>query len=109
MEENEKLVSEILELRKSLENEYSSYYWTGYSVKDYDFWIPSQAVNQAISLNVLSADLYTDSKRFIYELLQNDDDSSLNNEGVKGWIKIGGKHLVVAHSGKSFSSRGLSG
>ncbi len=37
LEENEKLISEILELRKSLENEYSRYYWTGYSVKGCDF------------------------------------------------------------------------
>ncbi|WP_395546911.1 MULTISPECIES: sacsin N-terminal ATP-binding-like domain-containing protein [unclassified Lacrimispora] len=70
---------------------------------------PGQAVNQASSLNALSADLYTDSKRFIYELLQNADDSSLNDEGVKVWIKIFGKHLVVAHSGKPFSPRDLQG
>lgn len=70
---------------------------------------PSQAVNQASSLNALSADLYTDSKRFIYELLQNADDSALNDEAVKVWIKIFDNILVVAHSGKSFSSRDLQG
>ncbi len=70
---------------------------------------PSQAVNQASSLNALSADLYTDSKRFIYELLQNADDSSFNNRGVKVWIKIFEKFLVVAHSGKPFSSRDVQG
>lgn len=70
---------------------------------------PNQAVNQASSLNALSADLYTDSKRFIYELLQNADDSSLNNETVKVWIKIFDNILVVAHSGKPFSPRDLQG
>lgn len=70
---------------------------------------PSQAVNQASSLNALSADLYTDSKRFIYELLQNADDSSFDNRGVKVWIKIFEKCLVVAHSGKPFSSRDVQG
>lgn len=70
---------------------------------------PSQAVNQASSLNALSNDLYTDSKRFIYELLQNADDSSQNSESVKVWIKIFGNNLVVAHSGKSFTKRDLQG
>ena len=68
-----------------------------------------QAVNQASSLNSLSADLYTDSKRFIYELLQNADDSSQNNESVKVWITISNEYLIFAHSGKSFSIRDLHG
>lgn len=70
---------------------------------------PSQAVNQASSLNALSGDLYTDSKRFIYELLQNADDSSQNNEAVKVWIKIFNDNLVIAHSGSVFSSRDIQG
>jgi len=68
-----------------------------------------QAVNQASSLNSLSADLYTDSKRFIYELLQNADDSSQNNEAVKVWLKIFDDYLVFAHSGKPFNVRDLHG
>lgn len=70
---------------------------------------PSQAVNQASSLNSLSSDLYTDSKRFIYELLQNADDSSQDNEDVKVWIKSFGDDLVIAHSGKPFTARDLQG
>ncbi|MGS2776581.1 sacsin N-terminal ATP-binding-like domain-containing protein [Robertmurraya sp. GLU-23] len=70
---------------------------------------PSQAVNQASSLNALSGDLYTDSKRFIYELLQNADDSSQENEDVKVWIKIFDDNLVVAHSGSPFTTRDLQG
>lgn len=68
-----------------------------------------QAVNQASSLNSLSADLYTDSKRFIYELLQNADDSSQNNGAVKVCIKIFEEYLVFAHSGKAFDQRDLQG
>ena len=75
---------------------------TGYST-------PGQAVNQASSLDDLSSDLYTDSKRFIYELLQNADDSSQNNETIKVWIKTFEDYLIVAHSGKPFSSRDLQG
>ncbi|MCT6916481.1 MAG: caspase family protein [Bacillus wiedmannii] len=70
---------------------------------------PSQAVNQASSLNALSGDLYTDSKRFIYELLQNADDSSQNGERINVWIKIFNDNLVIAHSGKAFTSRDLQG
>ena len=70
---------------------------------------PSQAVNQASSLNALSADLYTDSKRFIYELLQNADDSSQNSNAVKVWIKIFDDKLVIAHSGSPFTARDLKG
>lgn len=74
-----------------------------------DYANPGQAVNQASSLNALSADLYTDSKRFIYELLQNADDSAIDNKAVKVWIKIFDDYLVVAHSGKPFSARDLQG
>lgn len=42
-----------------------------------DYSNPDQATNQAESLKSLSTDLYTDSKRFIYELLQNADDSAI--------------------------------
>ena len=74
-----------------------------------DYANPSQAVNQASSLNALSADLYTDSKRFIYELLQNADDSSQNNDAVKVWIKMFNEYLVIAHSGSPFTARDLQG
>ncbi|MGE6230914.1 sacsin N-terminal ATP-binding-like domain-containing protein [Paenibacillus chitinolyticus] len=74
-----------------------------------DYANPGQAVNQASSLNALSSDLYTDSKRFIYELLQNADDSSQEGKAIKVWIKTFGDNLVVAHSGKPFTSRDLQG
>lgn len=70
---------------------------------------PGQAVNQASSLNALSGDLYTDSKRFIYELLQNADDSSQNKEAVSVFIKTFDDYLVVAHSGRPFTPRDLQG
>ncbi|MEI2466736.1 sacsin N-terminal ATP-binding-like domain-containing protein [Niallia taxi] len=74
-----------------------------------DYAKPGQAVNQASSLNALSGDLYTDSTRFIYELLQNADDSAEDGAPVRVWIKILGNNLVIAHSGKPFTSRDLHG
>jgi len=70
---------------------------------------PDQATNQASSLVSLSTDLYTDSKRFIYELLQNADDSAEPGNTVKVWIRIFGDSLVVAHSGREFSPRDIRG
>ncbi|ABI40278.1 putative transcriptional regulator [Shewanella sp. MR-4] len=70
---------------------------------------PDQATNQASSLVSLSTDLYTDSKRFIYELLQNADDSAEPGHSVKVWIKVFGNSLVVAHSGREFSPRDVRG
>jgi hypothetical protein len=70
---------------------------------------PDQATNQASSLDALSKDLYTDSKRFIYELLQNADDSPEEEATVKVWIKTFDNVLVVAHSGKAFDGRDVQG
>ena len=70
---------------------------------------PGQAVNQASSLNALSGDLYTDSRRFIYELLQNADDSVQDNNSVNVWIKLFDDYLVVAHTGRAFDARDLRG
>jgi len=70
---------------------------------------PDQATNQASSLDALSTDLYTDSKRFIYELLQNADDSPKDGLNVKVWMKTFDDVLVVAHSGQAFDERDVQG
>lgn len=66
-------------------------------------------MNQASSLSALSSDLYTESKRIIYELLQNADDSPSENMPVKVWVKIFNEELVVVHSGRPFSTCDLQG
>lgn len=67
-----------------------------------DYKNPDQAVTQMSSLGSLSGDLYQDSKRFIYELLQNADDSALAGVKSKVIIKLFSNTLVVAHTGKTF-------
>ncbi|WP_222539519.1 DarT ssDNA thymidine ADP-ribosyltransferase family protein [Pedobacter polysacchareus] len=74
-----------------------------------NYELARQLVNQAASLKYLSSDLYRDSKRFIYELLQNADDSSVNGSKVKVAIKLFGDKLVVAHTGKAFDARDVRG
>jgi len=70
---------------------------------------PEHAINQAESLKTLSVDLYTDSKRFVYELLQNADDSVISEKPVKVGIRLFDDFLVVAHTGKPFDKRDLRG
>jgi len=70
---------------------------------------PEHAINQAESLRSLSIDLYTDPKRFVYELLQNADDSAIHNNLVKVGIRLFDDFLVVAHTGKPFDKRDLRG
>jgi hypothetical protein len=45
------------------------------SSKNTDYKYTEQAINLAESLKSLSTDLYTDNIRFIYELIQNADDT----------------------------------
>ena len=70
---------------------------------------PEHAINQAESLRSLSVDLYTDSRRFVYELLQNADDSAMEEKLVKVGIRLFDDLLVVAHTGKPFDKRDLRG
>ncbi|UFH31632.1 caspase family protein [Chryseobacterium sp. C-71] len=70
---------------------------------------PEHAINQAESLKSLSVDLYTDSKRFVYELLQNADDSVISNIPVRVGIRLFNDFLVVGHTGKPFDNRDLRG
>lgn len=74
-----------------------------------DYKQPHQAVTQMASLGSLSGDLYQDSKRFIYELLQNADDSALVGTKSKVIIKLFTNTLVVAHTGKTFDDRDVIG
>ncbi len=64
---------------------------------------PESAQDQAYSLESLSTDIYTDSKRFIFELLQNADDASSNSGKLEVLIKIVGNYLTVSHQGEVFS------
>ena len=66
------------------------------------FNAPEAAINSANSLNSLSRDIYTDSTRFIYELLQNADDASCKSGSLAFQIDFIEDYLVVSHQGKPF-------
>ena len=48
-------------------------------LKNINYNDPGHAIDIARALDALSSDLYTDSKRFIYELLQNADDAAFGD------------------------------
>lgn len=64
---------------------------------------PEQAISQANSCDSLSNDIYTDSKRFIYELLQNADDASSQSGKLEFRIDFVGDYIIVSHKGEAFS------
>lgn len=70
---------------------------------------PNQAVNQAESLDKLSSDIYSESQRFIYELIQNADDAAEGDSVVKIELQILANYLIVSHNGKPFSPRDMKG
>ena len=63
---------------------------------------PEEANDKANALNTLSRDIYTDSTRFIYELLQNADDASCKSGSLAFQIDFIEDYLVVSHQGKPF-------
>ncbi|MFV0599462.1 MAG: sacsin N-terminal ATP-binding-like domain-containing protein, partial [Bacteroidales bacterium] len=64
---------------------------------------PEQAIDQANSCDSLSNDIYTDNKRFIYELLQNADDASCNNGKLDFQINFVDNYIIISHNGELFS------
>lgn len=62
-----------------------------------------QAFSQAQALHLLSKDIYTDRKRFIYELLQNADDASNSKNTLQVAIHFLDNFLIVAHKGEAFT------
>lgn len=70
---------------------------------------PEQAINQAASIQLLSADVYTDAKRFIYELLQNADDASNNTNTLELAINFVENYIVISHKGEPFAEGDIKG
>lgn len=63
---------------------------------------PNQAMNQYNSLIQLSSGIYTEEERFVYELLQNADDSALDSK-LKVRIDINPRNFSFSHNGEPFN------
>ncbi|MBG1267486.1 sacsin N-terminal ATP-binding-like domain-containing protein [Nostoc sp. WHI] len=68
-----------------------------------DYNNPELAITTANLCNTISRDINTDSQRFIYELLQNADDASNQNNRLDAQIDFVGDYLIVSHKGEPFS------
>lgn len=69
---------------------------------------PFQVVNLANSVESLATDIYSEDKRFIYELIQNADDAALDEDSELS-IDILDKYVVISHNGAPFNSRDIRG
>lgn len=63
---------------------------------------PEQAITTANLCDTISRDINTDSKRFIFELLQNADDASNQYGKLDVQIDFIGSYIVVSHNGEQF-------
>ncbi|PSF37245.1 hypothetical protein C7H19_11020 [Aphanothece hegewaldii CCALA 016] len=71
--------------------------------KNSDYNNPDQAIATANLCNTISKDIYTDSQRFIYELLQNADDASNQHNKLDVQIDFVGNYVIISHKGEPFS------
>lgn len=61
------------------------------------------AKNTSNALHAIMGDLYTETERFVFELLQNADDQPKNGAMVKVKLKTLEENLLFLHTGKPFS------
>lgn len=71
------------------------------------FPAPEEARDKAKACDLLSKDIYNDSTRFAYELLQNADDASCQSNNLEFQIDFCGDYLIVSHKGKPFSDNDI--
>lgn len=69
---------------------------------------PFQIVNIANSVESLATDIYSENKRFIYELIQNADDAAIMGHTELS-IDFSDNYVVISHNGKPFDSRDIRG
>lgn len=65
-----------------------------------------QAAIVANLLNTVSSDIYSESQRFIFELIQNADDASINTNNEIHFDFLSDK-LIVSHNGKPFDENDI--
>ena len=69
---------------------------------------PFPALNLANSVESFATDIYSEDKRFIYELIQNADDAALDEESEIS-IQILNNYVIISHNGAPFNSRDIRG
>ncbi|SQB46470.1 ATP-binding protein [Chryseobacterium jejuense] len=69
----------------------------------------SNSRDLARTLDVLSKTVFGDVNRFIFELLQNADDSSESGNNVEVEFRLVDNYLIFAHNGKHFTKEDVEG
>lgn len=69
----------------------------------------SNSRDLANSLNILSKTVFGDVNRFVFELLQNADDASINGVGNKVEFRLYDNYLHFSHTGKHFDQNDVQG
>lgn len=68
------------------------------------YQFPQQAENLVNSLDTISNDIYSESDRFVFELIQNADDAYVEGqEDLEVIIEFVSPFLIISHTGKEFS------
>ena len=73
-----------------------------------DIGSPFTMVELANSVESLATDIYSENKRFVYELIQNADDAA-TDDNTELSIDILDNYVVISHNGAPFNSRDLRG
>jgi hypothetical protein len=69
---------------------------------------PNNLIDMAESVEALAIDIYSENKRFIYELIQNADDAAVEDHSELV-IEVKSGFVVLSHNGKPFDERDLRG
>lgn len=69
---------------------------------------PYNVIDLAEAVEALAIDIYSENKRFIYELIQNADDAAVVDQSELR-IEINSGYVVLSHNGKPFDERDLRG
>jgi len=69
---------------------------------------PFNVIDIAEAVEALAVDIYSENKRFIYELIQNADDAAVVDQSEL-MIEVKSGFVVLSHNGKPFDERDLRG
>src|SRR5690606_10921104 len=69
---------------------------------------PFNVIDIAEAVEALAIDIYSENKRFIYELIQNADDAAVVDQSEL-MIEVKSGFVVLSHNGKPFDERDLRG
>ncbi len=71
-----------------------------------DYKDPDQAETASNLLDTISSDIYSESQRFVFELIQNADDAAIDDQNEVNFSFFDGS-LIISHNGHPFSEEDI--